>query len=238
MAPMPRPGRPGHARIGRDGPYRWRNDGTTCGQGTPYADAMSAERGCIELDERDRRPAVVGGVAGDRLLSARKVSVRLVAAFVVGVVLGGLGVNGLRDSREDRERNSSVALVALPASVSGGGSDVPGVLRLDGQLAVINAGPAPITVRGAAGQGPGVLVRDTGRSRLLRPGGTGWIDVNLRLECASAFGNEPLSMRFSVETGDRHMREVRYPVALRGSVWHFRAEPSCVRLIKMEKRDG
>lgn len=81
-------------------------------------------------------------------------------------------------------------------------------------------------------------MRDTGRSRLLRPGGTGWIDVNLRLECASAFGNEPLSMRFSVETGDRHMREVRYPVALRGSVWHFRAEPSCVRLIKMEKRDG
>ncbi|MFU8870858.1 hypothetical protein [Micromonospora sp. SL4-19] len=199
---------------------------------------MSAEREVIDLDEHNHQSATVGNVVPDRLLARRKMSVRLVAAFVVGVVLGGFGVNELRDSREERERNASVALVAFPASIAGGGSDVPGVLQMDAQLAVTNAGPAPITVRAATGQLPGALVRDTGKTRLLRPGGTGWIDVKLRLECATAFGSEPLSMRFSVETGDRQIREVSYPVALLGSIWHVRTEPMCAHYREMEKRGG
>lgn len=190
---------------------------------------MSADGDVIDLDEHNNRSAGVGSVAPGRLLASRKVSVRLVAAFVVGGVLGGFGVSELRDSREERERNASVALVAFPASV--GSSEwtlnVPGVVQMTGQLAVVNAGPAPIRVRAVTGQGPGALVSDTGDSRLLRPGGTGWIDVKLRLECSTAFGSEPLSMRFSVETSDGQIREGSYPVVLDGTIWHFEAEPSC-----------
>ncbi|WBB54334.1 hypothetical protein [Verrucosispora sp. WMMD573] len=78
------------------------------------------------------------------------------------------------------------------------GSDVSGVLRMDGQLAVTNAGQAPITVRAATGQGPGAQVRDAGESELLGPGDTGLIGVELRFECETAFESGHLPMRFSV----------------------------------------
>ncbi|MEU9510130.1 hypothetical protein AB0D32_28055 [Micromonospora sp. NPDC048170] len=182
---------------------------------------MSGEREVIDLDEHDHQLARSGDATTDRLMARRKVNVRLVAAFVVGVVLGGVGVSELRDSREDRERNTSVSLVAFPAPTSNGGSDGAGVLRMDGQLTVVNAGPAPITVRAATGQRPGFRVNGFGQSRLLRPGGAGWIDVKLNIECSVPFSIEPLPIRFSVETPDRQVREVTYPVALVGSPWHY-----------------
>ncbi|MEV4122470.1 hypothetical protein [Micromonospora sp. NPDC049645] len=187
----------------------------------------------IDLDRQ-----LVGRTDPVRLSAGRKGNVRLVAAFVVGIAFGGIGVGVLRDSREARERNASVSLVAFPASFGGGGADATGVLQMDGQLAVINAGPRPITVNSATGQRPGVQVRDTGQSRLLRPGGTAWLGVKLRFECASAFGSEPLSIRFSVETADRQIREVSYPVAVMGSVWHQGAERPCTALADLAKRHG
>ncbi|MET8912578.1 hypothetical protein [Micromonospora sp. NPDC004551] len=201
---------------------------------------MSAEHEVIDLEERDHRPAESGGTTPDRLVARRMMNVRLVAAFVVGAVLGGFGVSELRDSRDERERNASVSLVAFPEHSGSGRWDITAVLQMDGQLAVINAGPAPITVRAAAGQRPGIQVRDTGQSRLLRPGGTGWIDVKLRIECSSstAFDSEPLSIRFSVETADRQVREVSYPVAVEGTAWHREAEHPCTLLTDLAKRGG
>jgi hypothetical protein len=108
---------------------------------------------------------------------------------------------------------------------------------VDGQLAVINTGPAPITVRTATGQGPGALVQGTGKSQLIRPGETGWIDVMVRFDC-TPIGKEPLPMRFSVETGDGQIREVSYPVALEGSIWHIWTPPACAHLREVEKQGG
>lgn len=188
---------------------------------------MSAEREVIDLDEHDHQPAESGTVTRGRLTARRKMNVRLVAAFVVGVVLGGVGVSELRASREERERNASVSVVAFPASTGSGGSNNSGTVKLTGQLALINAGPAPITVREANGQRPGVLIQGIGQSRLLPPGSTGWINVRMQFECSTAFEDEPLSMQFSVETDDRQIREVRSPTALVGSVWQLSAERIC-----------
>ncbi|SCG55541.1 hypothetical protein [Micromonospora inositola] len=202
---------------------------------------MSAEHEVIDLDEHDHPPAESGGTTPDRLGARRKMNVRLVAAFVVGAVLGGVGVSGLRDSRDERERNASVSLVAFPEYSGSRRTDIEtitAVVQMGGQLAVINAGPAPITVRAAAGQRPGIQVRDTGQSRLLRPGGTGWIDVQLRIECSTAFESEPLSIRFSVETADRQVREVSYPVAVKGSAWDRGAEQPCTFITDLARRGG
>ncbi|MEU8073165.1 hypothetical protein AB0B20_25755 [Micromonospora sp. NPDC049151] len=189
---------------------------------------MLAERGVIDLDEDGRQSAVD---RPDRLMRRSRV-VRLVAALLIGAVLGGVGVNELRKSQEERDRVRSVSLVAIPVSAGTGGGDVKGVFQMDGQLAVINTGPAPITLVAVAGEGPGVLVRGTGESLLLRPGGTGWVKVKLRLECATAFGTEPLSMRLSVETADRQASEVAYTVAVAGSVWHLGAERPCEHVLR------
>ena len=45
-------------------------------------------------------------------------------------------------------------------------------------------------------------------------------------------------MRFSIETADRQIREVGYPIALMGSEWQSGAEPACAHYREMEKRGG
>ena len=84
---------------------------------------------------------------------------------------------------------------------------------------MVNAGPAPITVRSVRAESPTVLIRDLGRTRLIRPGGTGWIGVVVLFQCGEPFAAEPLPVRFSVETADGQVREARYPVAIVGSAW-------------------
>jgi hypothetical protein len=186
------------------------------------------EPAVIDLDERGRQPADSGDTTADRLRARRKAVLRPVAALVAGVVLGGVGVSVLRDSRDQQERNAVVTLVAFPQSGEvGGGSSAQGSVQLSGQLMVINTGPAPVTVRGAQAERPGVAVRSIGEPRLLRPGGTGQLLVELRFDCATAFQPEPLTVRLSVETEDKQAREATYPIALRGSDWQRDAESMC-----------
>ncbi|WP_406072072.1 hypothetical protein [Micromonospora sp. NBC_01638] len=188
---------------------------------------MASEHAVIDLGDDEHKPVDRSGTTQGNVASRQKTTLRLVAVFVVGVVLGGLGVGELRDSREQRERSAVVTLVALPASVNSGGSYALGSVQLNGQLTLINAGPTPITIRAVRAEGPGVQVRDVGQPRLVRPGGTGQIIVDLQFECSIAFQPEPLSVRFSVETDDKQVREVRYPVALVGSAWQEIALPMC-----------
>jgi hypothetical protein len=94
-------------------------------------------------------------------------------------------------------------------------------------LVLINAGPAPITVRGVTAERPGVVIRSIERSRLIPPGGTGQVMVELRFECSNSFQPVPLSLRLSAETQDEHVREVTYPVALQGSDWQRDALGEC-----------
>ncbi|WP_433283051.1 hypothetical protein [Micromonospora sp. CA-244673] len=176
----------------------------------------------IDLDEQHHQPAQSGSTTADRLLT-----VRLVAAFVVGAVLGGLAVGEWRDSRAERERNAVVALVALPVSANLGGSSAQGSVELSGQLTLINTGPAPVTVRQVHAERPGVVVRSTGEGPMLPPGGARQLLVELNFECAIAFQPEPLSIRFSVESGDKQVREIGYPVALVGSDWERDARSMC-----------
>ncbi|MEU5671545.1 hypothetical protein ABZ749_14470 [Micromonospora sp. NPDC047753] len=188
---------------------------------------MAVEQVVIDLDEHDHESAERSAITHRNVANRRKVLLQLVAAFVIGVVLGGIGVAELRDSRAQHDRSSVVALVALPESGYSGGSNSRGIVRLNGQLTLINTGPAPITIRAIQAERPGVQVRDMGQARLIRPGGTGQILVDLQLECSTAFQPEPLSVRFSVETEDKRLREARYPVALVGSAWQEDALRMC-----------
>ncbi|WP_433263249.1 hypothetical protein ACQPWR_25550 [Micromonospora vinacea] len=188
---------------------------------------MAAEHVVIDLDEHGHEPAERSGITHGNVANRRKLLPQLVAAFVIGVVLGGIGVGELRDSRAQRERSTVVSLVALPESGYSGGSNSRGTVRLNGQLTLINTGPAPITIRAIQAERPGVQVRGMGQARLVRPGGVGQLLVDLQLECSTAFQPEPLSMRFSVETEDKRLREVRYPVALVGSAWQEDALRMC-----------
>ncbi|MEV0809812.1 hypothetical protein [Micromonospora sp. NPDC050200] len=84
----------------------------------------------IDLDEHNHQSAESDTTAHDRLVVRQKMTLRLVAAFVVGVVLGGFGVSQLRDSRDQRERNVVVAFVAFPQSADSGSAASEGSVRL------------------------------------------------------------------------------------------------------------
>jgi hypothetical protein len=186
---------------------------------------MSPECAVIDLDQHE--PAERSSITRGHLATRRKLILRLVAAFVAGVVFGGIGVGELRDLREERERTAAVALVAIPESAKSGGSSTQGSVELTGQLRLINAGHTPITIHTIQADRPGVLLRNVGQPRLLRPGGNVQILVELRFECSIAFQPEPVSIRFSVETDVKKIREVRYPIALVGSDWERDALPLC-----------
>ncbi|SBT54938.1 hypothetical protein GA0070621_5802 [Micromonospora narathiwatensis] len=120
--------------------------------------------------------------------------------------------------------------MAMPATTSGMGTNSSGRVRLDGQLALINAGPAPITVLTATGQRPDARIRYTGQPRPIPPGSTALVDVEVRFECSIPIEQEPLPVRFSIKTGDNRNREVNAPVGLLFSVWYRDLLQACGRL--------
>lgn len=67
----------------------------------------------------------------------------------------------------------------------------------------------------------------TGAPRLSPLGGTGELVVELLFECSVAFFQEPLPLGFEVETEDKHVREISYPVTLAGSDWQRIAPTNC-----------
>lgn len=182
----------------------------------------------IDLDEHNHVPAESGATT-TRPRAVKKAQLRLVAAFLVGSLLGGISVNELRDLREQRERIASVALVVAPGAARTDGVVTEGVAELDGSVEVSNFGPLPVTIRAVQAQTSGVLIQDTGQSQSLRPGSIRWLDVKLRIQCPLEVRDEPLSMRISVETADRQIREFRYPVALHRSGWHSQAGFLCLQ---------
>lgn len=91
------------------------------------------EQSTIDLDECD--DAQPGGTAtrGGSPAQPQTVS-RLVAVLAVGVVLGGVGVNGLRDARERQQRDSIVQLVVMPATNDGAHMESEGLAQMNGSL--------------------------------------------------------------------------------------------------------
>ncbi|MBM7085507.1 hypothetical protein [Micromonospora humidisoli] len=179
---------------------------------------MSADDAVIDLDAHRHESA--GPTTGPARHTVRpRIILGLVAAFAAGAVLGGWGVDRAQEARARQERDAAVALVAIPAGTEGGGTNSDGRARIEGSLAVVNAGPALVTVRSVRAESPTVLVRDLGRTWLIRPGGTGWIGVVVLFQCGEAPAAEPLPVRFSVQTADGQVREARYPVAIVGSTW-------------------
>ena len=187
---------------------------------------MTASHGVIDLDMPGPELGDSDGDCSAGVGPGRKGAAYLVVALVVGLALGGVGGAEARSYREEQTEARAVTLVALPGSSNRWeGLNGVGTVRLDAQLVLVNAGPAPVVVQVEGAGRPGVLVRGTDQSWLVRPGGTAWIDVEVTLECATAFTTEPLSVNFSVQTADQRIRRTSYPLALQGSPWQRASAP-------------
>ena len=169
-----------------------------------------------------------GTPAHDRSVLRQKVPLRLLAAFAVGVVLGGFGFSQLLDSRDQRDRNAVVALVAFPQSADSCEAQPPkDSVRLSGFGVGQWWSRAEHRSWGSR--------REAGRrytqhrsAPAVTPGSTGQLAVELWFECSVArLQREPLPLGLSVETDDEQGRKVSYPVALVGDDWERDALSKC-----------
>ncbi|MFI7604488.1 hypothetical protein ACIBTV_05125 [Micromonospora sp. NPDC049366] len=181
----------------------------------------------IDLGDPDRQPAQSHATSPGRHLARRAMTPWIVVAFVTGVAIGGVGVDQLGDSRDEREQNAVVALAAFPESAETGGVLAQGWARLVTQMRLVNGGPAPITVRAVRMESPSVTIRGIGPPPVVPARGVGLLVVELGVECATPIQPEPLSMRFTVETTDRHVSEVDQPIVLVRSEWERDARAVC-----------
>ncbi|MFE9658288.1 hypothetical protein [Micromonospora sp. NPDC006431] len=185
---------------------------------------MTAEHPIIDLDDRGRGRVKPDEGPRRRRLN-RAMSAYAIGAFVLGAAVGGIGVAEVQGSRDARTRAATVAVVVIASSASDGGEISNSIARFDAQLAVVNAGPQPVTVRTVGARLPGTVIDATAPFRLLRPGEVGVIQVQVVVHCSVK--PDPVPMRLSVETADQRTREVSYPMAYTGTAWHNRAVSLC-----------
>ncbi len=190
---------------------------------------MAAEHDVIDLDVA-AEPATRGGLAFARDAARSKTALRLAAVFAAGLLLGGTGVSVLRDRQEQQERDAAVHLVATPETANLGGSGTGRQVRLQGRLAVLNVGQAPVTIRGVRADRPDVTVSSFGQPQVAQPAGTVRLLVQLRFDCPVVLDPTPLPVVFAVTTADRQAREFRFEVQLVDSAWATDARGMCMPL--------
>ena len=155
-----------------------------------------------------------------RLATARALVLVALGLFLAGGILGGGATyiwryRPLAASVEQAESTASVLLFAK--------SDVMTVhneqrrVRIEAQVTVVNAGPAPINVLGVRVDQPGVTVRSPERNRRVEAGTALPVDVVVEWNCVA---DQPTALVASVSvlTMDEQLRKIS-PIALDGTPW-------------------
>ncbi|BCJ76701.1 hypothetical protein CS0771_62450 [Catellatospora sp. IY07-71] len=150
---------------------------------------MAAEHDVIDLDAA-AAPAARDGLAFARGFARRRTALRFAAVFAAGLMLGGTGVSVLRDRQEQQERDAAVYLVATTETANMGGSGTERQVSLQGRLAVLNVGQAPVTIRGVRAERGDVTVSSFGQPQVAQPAGT----VRLLVQLDSAWAADAQGM--------------------------------------------
>ncbi|MER5456042.1 hypothetical protein ABT008_14770 [Micromonospora sp. NPDC002389] len=189
---------------------------------------MTGDSRVIDLDEA---PPATGTrrVSRDRRPSRRRTTLYVLAAFAVGVAVGGLGARDARDVHPEPERPQIAALVSHPGQSRGVVSRGSDRVELDAQLMVVNAGTVPLRVRVLDSDRPGLRISGNPQVSTVRPMRTAAIDVRVLVPCATALGvgPEPLYVRLAVQDESALISEQEQPLAFSGSHWQEQARLSC-----------
>jgi hypothetical protein len=183
----------------------------------------------IDLDRPAQPPPNRFSAGGwRRFVTVRALVLIVVGSLLAGGVLGGLAAYAwwYRPLAESVERAESAVSVLLFAE-----ADMVTVyneqrrIRVEAQVTVVNAGPAPVNVLAVRVDQPGVTVRSAERERWIEQGKTTPVDVVIEWTCGS---NLPMALRasVSVETSEEQVRQVS-PVALDGTPWAESTREGC-----------
>nr|WP_296076595.1 hypothetical protein [uncultured Actinoplanes sp.] len=181
----------------------------------------------IDLDRPAQYRGSPDGPSGGgwrRLASARVLLLVVVGSLLAGGVSGGVATYlwwyeplaaSVEQADQDAESVVSVLLFAEPGPRSVNNEQRR--VRIEAQVTVVNAGPAPVNVLAVRVDQPGVTVRSPEKERQIEPGTAVPVDVVVEWSCA-ADQPTPLVASVSVETMDERVRKVA-PVDLHGTSW-------------------
>ncbi|MFI5954217.1 hypothetical protein [Cryptosporangium sp. NPDC051539] len=153
----------------------------------------------------------------------------LVAALVVGVVLGGVFIHGYDQRLAEQSRRDTVSLVArvVPIQSSGGQGRDSWLLR----VVLSNRGATTLHLRSAelADTALHSSLRSVSRNVALPPGKDTWVTMDVSGACAGGgLTRTPTTMTASITPDGRPARDVRIPLADDTSLLLTAARQTCV----------
>jgi hypothetical protein len=166
----------------------------------------------------------------------------VVAAVVLGGVLGGLAMVRLQDRRL-QDRVAPVVLVDTgwvgdgPQLVEGGGQlrDASGKLldpklnvQLGGHVVVVNAGPAAFKLRGLKADPPGFRLTGDGVDTWVAPGRPVYAPVWAAVTCTPQPDLAEIRATVTIEPRDGDTREIT--VTFQGHQWGWQIEKGCAKI--------
>jgi hypothetical protein len=196
----------------------------------------------IDLDRSPELPAPPPGPAGPR--RTRR------AAFVAGLLLaaatGAVVSHQWQEQRWQDARDSAVSMVVLSDRSGWAPERVEGYSFVDGRtvgvsmtghVAVVNAGPAPVTVQRLSATGSGLSLHSTSSGSVTAPGAVAKFAVEGHVGCPAGGTFQKLAATVWVETADRVSR--RTTVVFDGHAWLSEVRAACAaRLTDIRFRGG
>lgn len=183
----------------------------------------------IELDESAQdRPE-----SGAALWHRRRRLIFVVGLLAVGGVIGGVATYQWEMRRVGRVEESTVAVLAVPGALSWTGEattsfpsvgDSETVVKMTGQVGVVNAGPMQIYLRTLTVDQQGFTLRGADVERWIGPRDASVVEVFAEMTCSSDVLRAP-KISISVETADRQVRPSS--VELDGRTWDRELERAC-----------
>ena len=166
-----------------------------------------------------------------RLATARALVLVAVGLFLAGGVLVGVATYIWWYQplvQADQTKWSAVSVLLFAESGVMTVHNEQRRVRIEAQVTVVNAGPAPINVIAVRVDQPGVTVRSPEKERGIEPGTALPVDVVVEWNCVA---DQPVALVASVtvETGDEQVRTIS-PVALDGTPWIESRRGRCASL--------
>ncbi|WBB52953.1 hypothetical protein [Verrucosispora sp. WMMD573] len=192
-----------------------------------------SEERVIDLDVIGERSLRSGG--GPRYwwrrlgVSARVPVLVALGLFLLGGVIGGTVTHEWVLTQQDQAEASDISVLVLAETTGLMTAGVDGQrVRVDGQMAVVNAGPRSINVQDLTGDQQGLTLRAIEKQRWIQPAAWLRVDVTATLDCAIGIPAEPVALQIVVQTDDGRFSQVSIPVALQHTRWQESVDRSCV----------
>jgi hypothetical protein len=156
--------------------------------------------------------------------------------LAIGGVVGGFGTYQWQAQRLQVAQESKISVLIFPGTISwagGSASSYPwigegtNVVDMDGQVAIVNAGPSPINIQNLSVDQQGFTLRSTEKGGRIEPGEALLANVSVKISCASSDVLRGIHALLSMETMNNLSLELPSSVIFDGSPWNTEVSRAC-----------